>query len=136
MNEDDVVLIRKTKPEWQAGKLNFVGGKVEDDETPLDCMVREFREETSVDIPADDWKYVGQMSRPDVFEISMFAHTSNAINGVITTTEEQILTIGHDKFMIDSGLRKELISNITTIYEFVQSQDFKDGAILEIKYSQ
>lgn len=44
---DEVVLIRKNRPEWQAGKLNGVGGKVE----PFDAdahaaMVREFREET------------------------------------------------------------------------------------------
>lgn len=40
-----VALIRKKRPEWQAGKLNAIGGKVEDDESIYDAMVREFREE-------------------------------------------------------------------------------------------
>jgi 8-oxo-dGTP diphosphatase len=41
-----VVLIRKNKPEWQAGKLNGVGGKIEEGEEPIDAMRREWKEET------------------------------------------------------------------------------------------
>lgn len=47
---EHVVLIRKNRPEWQAGKLNGVGGKVESGETPAEAMVREFEEETFVRI--------------------------------------------------------------------------------------
>lgn len=43
-----VVLIRKARPEWQAGKLNGVGGKVEPGELPAPAMRREFHEETGV----------------------------------------------------------------------------------------
>lgn len=46
-----VVLIRKNRPVWQAGKLNGVGGKIEPGETPHDAMVREFREEAGLLIP-------------------------------------------------------------------------------------
>lgn len=43
----EVVMIRKNKPEWQAGKLNGVGGKIErTDESPLAAMQREWKEET------------------------------------------------------------------------------------------
>jgi len=31
---ENVVLIEKQKPEWQKGKYNAVGGKIEDGETP------------------------------------------------------------------------------------------------------
>lgn len=51
---DRVVLIRKNRPAWQAGKLNGVGGKLEPDEAPLDAMRREFREEAGLDI--QDWQ--------------------------------------------------------------------------------
>lgn len=43
---DVVVLLRKRKPDWQSGLLNGVGGKVEQGESPLDAMHREWREET------------------------------------------------------------------------------------------
>lgn len=44
-----VALIRKNRPKWQAGKLNGIGGHVEDNETHVTAMRREFREETGVD---------------------------------------------------------------------------------------
>jgi hypothetical protein len=40
----NVTLIKKTHPEWQKGKLNGVGGKIEPNETSTDAMRREFRD--------------------------------------------------------------------------------------------
>lgn len=51
---DRVALVAKTHPEWQAGKLNGVGGKVESDETPLQAMQREFAEEAGAQV--EDWR--------------------------------------------------------------------------------
>jgi len=51
-----VLLIRKRRPAWQAGRLNGVGGKIEPGEAPADAMRREFREEANLDIP--DWQEV------------------------------------------------------------------------------
>lgn len=48
---ENVVLIEKKRPVWQAGKLNGVGGKIEKGETPKQAMRREFYEETDVDYP-------------------------------------------------------------------------------------
>lgn len=51
-----VLLIRKRRPAWQAGKLNGVGGKVEPtDPSHLAAMTREFREEASLTIA--DWHH-------------------------------------------------------------------------------
>lgn len=41
----EVVLIRKNRPDWQRGLLNGVGGHVEDGESALEAMTREFTEE-------------------------------------------------------------------------------------------
>lgn len=43
-----VVLIKKNRPEWQKGKFNGIGGKIETSraEKPYSAMVREFEEET------------------------------------------------------------------------------------------
>lgn len=45
-----VALIQKRKPEWQAGKLNGIGGKIELGESAEAAMRREFREETGADV--------------------------------------------------------------------------------------
>lgn len=55
MDGKSVVLIQKARPEWQRGRLNGVGGKIEEGETPLQAMRREFREETRVNV--DEWEH-------------------------------------------------------------------------------
>lgn len=50
-NHDEVVLIKKAKPEWQKGLMNGVGGKIElFDDSPEAAMTREFEEEAGVRI--------------------------------------------------------------------------------------
>ncbi len=66
------LLIRKTHPEWQKGKLNGIGGKIEKkhevivdkenpeqsiwlSETPQEAMIREFQEETGMMIIRKRW---------------------------------------------------------------------------------
>lgn len=51
LGERRVALIRKAKPEWQKGRLNGIGGKIEEGETAAMAMAREFAEETMVDDP-------------------------------------------------------------------------------------
>jgi 8-oxo-dGTP diphosphatase len=59
-----VLLIRKRRPEWQAGRLNGVGGKVEPtDPSYLAAMTREFREEASLTI--HDWRHCLTLAAPD-----------------------------------------------------------------------
>jgi 8-oxo-dGTP diphosphatase len=62
-DKDTVLLIRKNRPEWQKGKLNGVGGHVEEGETYADAMRREFMEEAGVDIP--DWEQYCEMHFPE-----------------------------------------------------------------------
>lgn len=49
----DIALIRKERPEFQKGKFNGVGGKIENDETPLEAMNRECKEEFEINV---EWK--------------------------------------------------------------------------------
>jgi len=53
-----VLLVRKKfGPSAVVGRLNGVGGKVEEGESPLQAMRREFREETlGIDVLEDRWR--------------------------------------------------------------------------------
>lgn len=85
-----VVLIRKNKPDWQRGKLNGVGGHVEKGEKPIECMVREFHEETGVKTYERDWKQFAKKVGTD-FEVNFFATANGAAYSLAhTTTEEGI----------------------------------------------
>jgi 8-oxo-dGTP diphosphatase len=50
---NQVLLICKNKPHWQAGKHNGLGGRIEDGESSEHAMYREFYEEAGVEI--FDW---------------------------------------------------------------------------------
>lgn len=65
---EQVLLVHKQKPDWQVGKLNGPGGKVEDGETPLQCVARECLEETCLDIPTDDWRHFATILNNGVFD--------------------------------------------------------------------
>ncbi len=46
---EDVLLVLKDRPPWQAGMLNLVGGKIEKGETPEEAALRELKEESGLD---------------------------------------------------------------------------------------
>lgn len=86
---DYVALILKVKPEWQIGKFNGIGGKVEigRGETPIGAMVREFYEETGVITVESHWVKVavGYFTGGRVF---IFATNSDSIFEIKQTTPE------------------------------------------------
>jgi 8-oxo-dGTP diphosphatase len=53
----DVILIRKLRPDWQVGKLNGVGGRMDEEDRGdvRAAMVREFKEEVGIETQAQDW---------------------------------------------------------------------------------
>jgi 8-oxo-dGTP diphosphatase len=66
-----VLLVRKKVPRWQVDLLNGVGGKIEGAETPCGAMVREFREETTLDTSLIQWKCFCVESHYD-YEVHFF----------------------------------------------------------------
>ena len=63
-NKSIVILIEKKRPDWQAGKLNGIGGKMEPNEHPAEAMAREFEEETAVKTRPEDWHMYGLLDNP------------------------------------------------------------------------
>ena len=89
-----VALVEKKHPKWQAGKLNAIGGHIEEGETPLRAMIREFREETGHTSDEYNWVYVCQLQGDDY--IVDFYTSIGPIRDLKTTTDEQIIVFGID----------------------------------------
>jgi 8-oxo-dGTP diphosphatase len=86
-NHRQVVLIKKNKPEWQRGLLNGVGGKIEENETALTAMIREFKEETGLEIK--NWvEYVIVLGNE--WKVYFFYTDSDNINDVKNMTDETV----------------------------------------------
>ncbi len=84
-NGREVALISKTHPEWQAGKLNGVGGKINEGESPEAAMRREFLEEAGVEVP--EWKEFALLKVQDGNVHCFAAHGDYEVQSV---TDEKI----------------------------------------------
>jgi len=67
-----VLLIEKARPAWQAGKLNGIGGKVEQCEPPLCAMIREFKEEVGIETNYPDWHFLCSLSQAPRWSVSFY----------------------------------------------------------------
>lgn len=87
---EHLVLIKKARPNWQAGRWNAVGGHVEDEENAADAMEREFREETGLTVL--NWTHFATLSdrNESTWKVDMFAACSPEFSSVTTQTDEEI----------------------------------------------
>lgn len=84
-----VALIHKNRPDWQIGKLNGIGGHVEEGEPPHSTMVREFMEETGVKI--NNWEYFCHLCGINGdYVVDFFYAISDKIYDVNSVTDEKV----------------------------------------------
>ncbi len=81
-----VWLIRKNKPDWQKGRLNGIGGKIEENECPDDAMKREFMEEAGLTI--NNWKHYCILTDETTYEVYCYYVYSDEIP--TTMTDEKV----------------------------------------------
>jgi 8-oxo-dGTP diphosphatase len=84
-----IALIEKSRPNWQTGRFNGVGGHVEKGENPTESMIREFREETGKIITT--WRHFAtltHLSRGGL--VYFFVAKDDAVFDVATQTDEQV----------------------------------------------
>lgn len=103
-DESKVLLIRKNKPEWMRGFLNGLGGKIEEGETPLQAMCREFQEEAG--LLTTYWTLLGRFSDDDTFEVYFFYKKMN-IDRYVQKTDEEI-----GRFFVSDLYDMEVVTNL------------------------
>lgn len=87
-----IAFVRKNRPDWQAGFLNAVGGRIEPGESAVEAMRREFREETSLDTASiGEWEHFATVEGDWglVHFYRLFA-PATAFDRLRTTTDERI----------------------------------------------
>lgn len=109
-----VLLIHKLAPDWQRGYLNGIGGKLEEGETSIDCIVREVQEESALHIPAADWTYLGNM-HADQWVVDMYTaiYRGNLIDAR-KNDKEEVEWVETNKLPVNS------ISNLSWLIPFAR----------------
>lgn len=89
----EIMLIEKKRPPWQAGLLNGVGGKIEDEETPLKAMVREFEEEAGILTHDNEWVHFATLSTKRGHTVHFFYHVFVGCMPPAVSPTDEIITI-------------------------------------------
>jgi 8-oxo-dGTP diphosphatase len=119
-----VALIHKKKPEWQLGKINGIGGKLEENELPHEAMIREFQEETGLVVL--DWECYAVMTSSS-WECYCHRAISSNVFDVRTMTEEDVIL--RDPLNLPSIV----IPNLRWLVPLAMDTDLK--AMTEVYYS-
>jgi 8-oxo-dGTP diphosphatase len=89
---EHLLLITKNRPSWQAGLYNGIGGHMEEGETPIQCMVREYEEETGLRSEAGQWRFLLTFSSP-LFIVHTYAMNSDDIHLAKSMTDETVSVV-------------------------------------------
>jgi 8-oxo-dGTP pyrophosphatase MutT (NUDIX family) len=118
-NGTHVVLIKKNRPEWQAGLYNGVGGHIEDfDGTPYDAMVREFKEEAGVEV--ENWQHFLTLQGHSAKIYFYAANDEGGLSKVVTKTDEDVYAVRFRD--IDDGFF-ETVPNLKWIIPLMRQRD-------------
>jgi 8-oxo-dGTP diphosphatase len=107
---DEVLLIRKNRPLWQQGKLNGIGGKIEEiDANPWAAMQREFKEECGLTV--SDWKHYVTLGDVDgsAWKMVVFTTELNDIHSLHSATDEVVGLYSVEDIITS---KEEIMSNL------------------------
>jgi 8-oxo-dGTP diphosphatase len=124
-----VALIEKKRPSWQKGKLNGIGGKIEQNELAYNAMVREFEEEAGVKTKIEDWSLRLSLSGIDEFIVHFFLYTGSVLlEEIKQCTDEEV------KLVSLPGLNFcNVINNLKWIIPLIMDEDIKFPLFIEEK---
>ena len=88
--EKYVKLILKERPVWQKGFYNGIGGHIEDGETPVEAMVREFHEEVAGYVINSELRVIFTCRGGTVFVFRLYTDDEISFDAVTAKTNESI----------------------------------------------
>ena len=112
--ESKVALILKTRPDWQKGRLNGIGGHIEPGETPLAAMHREFEEETG---GSALWQQFATLCG-DGFAVHFFCGVT--VDPLESLTDEQVVWVAVD------DLPDNVLPNLRWLIPMARTQQSRD----------
>lgn len=111
-----VVLMRKTRPAWQAGRVNGLGGKLLPGESAAAAASREVSEEAGVRVPADAWRELVVWHDP-VYRMHVLAAFDAAAEHARTAEDQEV-------FLADADdLPDECIENLRWLIPLALDRD-------------
>lgn len=122
-----VSLIKKNNPEWQRGRFNGVGGKIEAGESPALAMSREFKEETAVVTSPDDWTFFLTLTDQKSYEVNMLFCFSDKVFSVVSAELEEVKI-----FKVDE-LPKNIISNLSWLIPLALDKSVQHNTHIKIR---
>jgi 8-oxo-dGTP diphosphatase len=121
-NLKNVLLMHKDRPDWQAGKVNGIGGKFDVGEESLDCMMREAKEESDLDTDKDKWVFLGNMYT-DMVHLDVYAYVHDDLSRAKTMTSEEV-----EIFSV-ANLPSNMLSNLRWLIPMavdkIENQEFE-----------
>lgn len=133
-SQTSVLLNLRTKNDWQGGLLNGIGGKQEEFEPMLDCMFREFYEETSIVNNKREWVNFCRLQCMGYyvecyFYLSNFDFNRDYIKNCLVKAEEKIVQI-----LIKDIYNHICVPNIYWLVPMAISHDFRKGNKVTVNY--
>ena len=126
-NFNSVLLIQKNRPEWQAGHLNGIGGKVEPfDKNEFHAQAREFHEEAGIETQPEDWNLFASMYSSD-FIVDCFWTVLEDVNVFRSVTDEIV-----HKIWIDELSHYLKCPNVDMLITMALNEDVRSGKISPI----
>lgn len=117
----EVALVQKLRPAELRGRWTGIGGHIENGESAVQCMVREFEEEAGLVSVENQWLYYGQANIGSHSRIYLFYSTTLPIHKCNTTTDEMVevyrtsdvemmdmALVDHTKWFIRLALAREM----------------------------
>lgn len=88
-----VVLMRRSRPEWQAGRVNALGGKLLPGESAAAAASREVLEEAGVQVPEREWRET-VVWRDPVYRMHVLAAFHPAARMARTAEDQEVFLAG------------------------------------------